>query len=438
MTLDDKTLKQRVRQKASVLMETRHNRLPEETLRNYVSRFISQKERYLGVIQQEGSPLYLFEKQVLEARVQSFREAFQSLFPETSFYYAVKSNHHPEVAAHLAAKGFGLDVSSGLELELGLKTGCNDLIFSGPGKTEQELSLAVSHADRVVILMDSLLERSRLERVSAQAGKRVRAGVRICVNDTGLWRKFGIPLKSIFRFLEESDAFPHVRVEGLQFHTSWNLSPDQQCAFIEKVGAEMGSWPRRVRERLSFIDIGGGYWPEMGEWLQGSGTPQGALLNHLGIESGNATTHYFSPSRPISDFAGQLSRAIHQHIFPHATVRVCFEPGRWIVNDAMHLLFTVLDKKGEDLVITDAGTNAVGWERFETDYFPVINLSRPALTEKACLITGALCTPHDIWGYGYFGDGIEPGDLLMVPTQGAYTYSLRQNFIKPLPRAVFI
>jgi diaminopimelate decarboxylase len=98
----------------------------------------------------------------------------------------------------------------------------------------------------------------------------------------------------------------------------------------------------------------------------------------------------------------------------------------------------VVDKKEAEMVITDAGTNAVGWERFESDYFPVLNLTRPSLTEKKCNILGSLCTPHDIWGTQYFGHGIEQGDVLMIPTQGAYTYSLRQDFIKPLPKVVAI
>jgi diaminopimelate decarboxylase len=102
----------------------------------------------------------------------------------------------------------------------------------------------------------------------------------------------------------------------------------------------------------------------------------------------------------------------------------------------MHILLTVIDKKADDLVITDGGTNAVGWERFETDYFPVINLTRPGPNENPCMIAGSLCTPHDIWGYGYWGEGIEPGDALLVPSQGAYTYSLRQHFIKPVPAVV--
>jgi diaminopimelate decarboxylase len=56
----------------------------------------------------------------------------------------------------------------------------------------------------------------------------------------------------------------------------------------------------------------------------------------------------------------------------------------------MHLLLTVVDKKAKDLVITDAGTNTIGWERFETDYFSVINLSRPETIEHECYILGSL------------------------------------------------
>jgi diaminopimelate decarboxylase len=104
----------------------------------------------------------------------------------------------------------------------------------------------------------------------------------------------------------------------------------------------------------------------------------------------------------------------------------------------MQFLFTVIDKKDRDLVITDAGTNVIGWERFEVDYFPILNLSRSDLIERPCQVLGSLCTPHDVWGYSYFGRNIQPGDLLMIPCQGAYTYSLGQRFIKSLPKVVRI
>jgi diaminopimelate decarboxylase len=139
---------------------------------------------------------------------------------------------------------------------------------------------------------------------------------------------------------------------------------------------------------------------------------------------------------PIHEFARAIGAAVREHILPRVSCRICFEPGRWVCHEAMHLALTVVDRKGDDIAVTDAGTNAVGWERFESDYFPVINLSRPDTVERPMYVLGALCTPHDVWGYAYHGGDIQPGDVLLIPNQGAYTYSLRQEFIKPLPRVV--
>jgi diaminopimelate decarboxylase len=190
-----------------------------------------------------------------------------------------------------------------------------------------------------------------------------------------------------------------------------------------------------MRSMISFIDIGGGFWPPAGEWLQEAGTVGGQIrLATSDRFWPSDMKHYRVPSLPIESFAGAIGDAVAKYIYPLVKCRIYTEPGRWLCNDAVHILVTVADKKGEDVIITDGGTNAVGWERFEVDYFPVINLTRPGLTEHECAIYGSLCTPHDIWGYSYFGDGIERGDLLLIPTQGAYTYCLRQHFIKPLPK----
>jgi len=360
------------------------------------------------------------------------------LLPAAGFYYAVKSNNHPDVARTMLEAGFGLDVSSGLELEMALSIGARDIVFSGPGKTNAELQLAAAQADRVTVLIDSPGELHRLESIAAQFDQRMRCGVRLTVNPNGLWRKFGIVPQTLPSFWDEASRCRHIRLLGLQFHTSWNMSPDPQIEFIRNLGNVLAEMPAAFISQLEFIDIGGGYWPSQGEWLQPAGTPEGRLLEALGQQTRPAAAHYRLPATGIEKFAEGLSAAIQRHLFSVANCRICLEPGRWICNDAVQLLFTVVDKKAPDLVITDAGTNAIGWERFETDYFPVLNLTRPAMDEKPCHVLGSLCTPHDVWGYAYWGEDIEPGDILMIPNQGAYTYSLRQNFIKPLPEFVTI
>jgi diaminopimelate decarboxylase len=412
--------------------------LPVDALHAFVKTYFEQRDRYLRILEEHSAPIYLLDIVTLTAKAEQFKTAFEKELDPVGFYYAVKSNNHPEIAKTMLAARFGLDVSSGIELEMALNLGAGDIVFSGPGKTVQELRQAATCNDRVVVLIDSFGELQRLEEVASGLNRTVRCGVRLTVNPLGLWRKFGIGIEKLADFWQAQSSCPHIDLIGLQFHLSWNMSPQPQIDFIQILGKALRHMPKAFQRTLRFIDIGGGYWPGQGEWLHPRATPRGRLLDALGAPADAPQIHHLMAATPIESFAELLAAAVKDHLLATVACRICLEPGRWICNDAMHLLLSVVDKKAPDLVITDAGTNAIGWERFESDYFPVLNLSRPSLLENPCHILGSLCTPHDVWGYMYFGESIEPGDILMIPTQGAYTYSLRQNFIKPIPEVVVI
>jgi len=421
--------------KAAEILEKASPILEDEILCEYLRPLLAQRDLFLGSCGRHRTPVYLYDEKVLFNRAKQFTTAFKTEIPRFHAFFAVKSNNHPAVAKSLVRFGLGLDVSSGLELKAALATGCQRIIFSGPGKTDTELDLAVANADSVAVLIDSFGECERLERIARRRNMEVRAGIRLTNEEKGPWRKFGVSLADLERFMEKAETSHHVRLCGLQFHTSWNLTPDAQVSFLHRLGRQLGAMNRRRIKAIEFLDIGGGYWPSLGEWVRFSATPEGRLIQSV-LPDTRSLDRYRFPSEPIEVFARDIGGALHEHVFPHIRCNVFAEPGRWLVNDSMHILLTVVDKKAEDLVIVDGGTNIVGWDRFETDYFPVINLSRPSLIERSCFICGPLCTPQDVWGYGYFGDTIEQGDILMIPSQGAYTYSLRQRFIKPLARVI--
>jgi len=422
--------------KAAEVLQQPNSVLNYDELAAFVGTFLKRADAFVETAHRHGSPLYVFEERALLERAAQFAAAFKETLGDIRIFYAVKSNNHPVLVSSLVRSGLGLDVSSGLELELALRCSCPDIIFSGPGKTDKELQLAVRHSNHVTVLIDSFGELDRLEKAAAELQTQINAGVRLTTDDRGLWRKFGIPLARLDGFMQKAIGCSHVLLGGLQFHTSWNLDPGQQVDFIARLGESLQNLAQNRRELIKFIDIGGGYWPPQGEWLQWAGTSKGRLHQALLNTSFPSTEHYKLSSSSITTFATKIGAAVQRHVAPYVDCIFYAEPGRWLCNDALHILLTVVDKKSEDLVITDGGTNIIGWERFETDYFPVINLSRPSKSEHKCFILGSLCTPHDVWGYGYFGKGIEAGDLLLIPNQGAYTYSLRQEFIKPLPEVV--
>jgi diaminopimelate decarboxylase len=396
----------------------------DETVQQFVKGYLLRKDTYLDLFAAQGRrPLWIFDKVALTGHAEKFRSAFEKRLDDCAFFYAMKSNNYPDIARILCNCGFGLDVSSGIELAEALASGAKKIEFSGPGKTNEELELALAHTDKVTVLMDSFSELERLKVLTEKHRTVIHTGIRIL--PPGGWEKFGIVLSDLGRFFSAAASCSFIKLDGIQFHTSWNMDSTRQITALRALSLELKTWQPETAAQIKFLDIGGGYWPEEGEWLQGKQAAKGCSAGRT-----------WNPSATIEQAAEELSAVIKSDIFPLVRCQIRFEPGRWIVNDAMHILVSVIDKKSDICVITDGATNTVGWDRFQSDYFPVINLTHPAAEEHECRIYGSLCDPHDAWGFSYCGSSIEAGDVLLIPDQGAYTYSLQQHFIKPLPRVI--
>ena len=421
-------------------LKQREKGLHEERLQQYIRDLLDEKDVFLESASRFGTPQYFFDEPRLSRQIALFDEAFSGHFDRYRVFYAVKSNAFPGICKRVVASGWGLDVSSGFELSMGLASGCRNIVFSGPGKTDEELLLAIRHRDRVTLLLDSSGELQRVSRLLDGVRKRrdkLRLGIRVRDGRRGTWNKFGIPLKDLRATLRKAMDVKGAEPSGIQFHASWNLEPSSQIRMINEIGAHI----RRhvspaLQKNLRFLDIGGGFWPEQGEWLNPQNTTKGKMLQLLDPEIRFRSTHHCRDARPLGYFAGEIARAISAQGPPLKDLEIWMEPGRWISDPTMHVLLTVIDKKDARTVITDGGTGILGWERPLTEFIPIINLSRPSMRERPCRIFGSLCTPYDIWGTSYFGEEIQPRDLLIIPRQGAYAYSLRQSFIKPRSRVV--
>jgi diaminopimelate decarboxylase len=421
------------------LLKNREKPLPSHVLRAYVQSMMEKRDFLLESAEKYGAPQYFFDEPALAQSLGRFHEVFSQRLERLHLFYAVKSNPFPGLCKYVSDAGHGLDVSSGLELSMALDTGCASIVFSGPGKTEPELTLAIRNRERVTLLLDSAGELeavSRLAQNSDLGGKSLKVGFRLTGRHHGTWEKFGVPPEQLGDLFSKALSVNGLDPQGIQFHTSWNLGPEAQVKMVETVGACVRGLPGGVRSRLKFLDIGGGYWPERGEWLNPQNTRTGRLIQILYPDFRFKPRHYYLPAKPLDYFGREISRAVRSQGKPLSDLEIWMEPGRWLSTTAMHILLKVVDRKDGGMVITDGGINLLGWERPLTEFIPVINLSRPSLNEIPARIFGPLCTPLDIWGTSCFGQDVLPGDILLVPDQGSYTYSLRQCFIKPIARVV--
>jgi diaminopimelate decarboxylase len=434
--------------KKNITLRAKEPLPPVADLRHIVRTFAERRDEFLAL--KDKTPCYVLDVKELRAALESYSSAFSSFVPRHKAYYALKVNHHQELVSRIVQAGFGIDASSAREMEIALAAGATDILLTGPGKSEKELSKALQHTDKVRINIDSFGELTRLGSLAQKHGVVVRAGVRVTGRSTERWNKFGIPLSELRAFWESARKYQGslktsgIILEGIQFHSSWNLDASPYAEMIAEVGEYLkASFRPEELSWIKFIDCGGGFRPYKSEGTYAWKLPQGAAHKALDpdfeLPGPFADRVFETAASTPEEYARGIGTAVTRELSFLGDVSIYTEPGRVLCNNAMHILLTVVDKKAADVVILDGGINLIGWERFEHDYFPVINLSRPATEDEVpCRLYGPLCMPQDQWGFGYYGTGIEEGDLLLVPYQGALTFSLAQEFIREIAPVVVL
>jgi diaminopimelate decarboxylase len=398
-----------------------------------VQRTIEQRAVYQAAAEKFGTPQYLIEADLLRHQVARFQAAFAATKQTVRTYYAFKANPTLPILKLVRASGLLADVSSGLELSAALALDFEQIVFSGPGKTDDELTLAIAHADRVVIHVDSFAEVIRLNELASRAGIVMRAGIRLNTAAHGLWTKFGIPLKDLAQFIQLVHGLDHVRLEGVQFHLSWNRQSAGYVETLKKLGPILAA--HRPKSGWRFVDIGGGFYPEDDEaaypWVV-----NGQIAPAEGPPPDWDMTYDLPKVAPIESMAEDVVATFRDVI--RDVPELWVEPGRYIANPAVHVMLRVVDVKGDAVAITDGGTNLLGWERLELEHTPLINLTRPSAKQIRFMVYGSLCTPHDVWGYTCYAEDIRPDDLLITPAQGSYVQTLAQRFIKPVCQTILL
>ncbi|MGV8140955.1 MAG: diaminopimelate decarboxylase family protein [Candidatus Woesearchaeota archaeon] len=428
----------------------------------YTERLSLKQKIILESAEKYGTPQYLLDEEALIDRVKLIQTVFQKHISGLKIFYAFKCNDLPRIISILKEQGIRADVASLFELELALKLGFDNIIFTSPGKSDEELLLAIKNSDKIVINIDNLDELDRIIYLYKSASERRTKGnstmsdtsdknigalnrlhisFRINVSDgsMGVWSKFGISLEDLKKVSKYIRDYPYISWEGIHFHSSWNDSPKKYIERMAKISYFLKkNFTKGELRGLRFIDIGGGFMSEGSADLS-SETAKGELLRLSNPKTEKLSKGIYIHKLPEIDyFAKQISETFIKEIREGLDLKdleIWIEPGRFLVSLSTHILVTVRSVKGNALIV-DGGINLIGGHDTESTFFPIINISNPSSKLNDSIVYGPLCDPHDLWGYSYFGERAKIGDVLVVMHQGAYTYATAWKFIKPIAKYV--
>jgi len=364
---------------------------------------------YFELVEQYGSPLYVYDGNVLSEDYGTLRS---SLPPSIDLFYSLKANPNISIYNYLKNLGAGAEVSSLVELMTVKKAGTDssNIIFLGPGKSDAELEACVRE-EIFAVVCESFGEMKRLSEIAVREGKEVRVAFRINPSFSvkgskltmgGKPRQFGIDEERIFEEGHSMMNLPNVRVIGIHVYMGTRILDEEEVLNnTENILGLADKLSAHLSFELEMVDIGGG----------------------LGVP-------YFEGERYID--AARVGELLAPHLEAfkqgHPNTRLIMELGRYLVGRSGTFVSRVRDVKesrGEKFVVTDGGTNchmaAVGIGSFVKRNFPIESLTTSASGEIDVVnIAGPLCTPNDLVGKAVKLERIEEGDLVGITNSGAY------------------
>ena len=281
-----------------------------------------------------GSPTYCYSLNKIKKNIEKFKKNFKKTDPLICF--SVKSNSNSEILREIKRSGLGADVVSKGELMKSIKLGINPkkIVFSGVGKTEEELKFAIKKKI-LLINTESESELITIEKIAKSIKKRIDIGLRLNPDtdartlskiSTGKKEnKFGLNKKDLLKIINNIKNSKYLNLLCLSVHIGSQITSHKP---YEKMLKELSDTIKASKYKFEYIDLGGG----------------------MGIKynKNEKTLSYIKYLHLIKKFLKKNK------------CKIIFEPGRSIIGNTGYLASKVvyMKKSGKKVfVILDAAMN---------------------------------------------------------------------------------
>lgn len=367
-----------------------------------------------------GTPFYCYSSAAVERRYKQFAAAFADV-PAT-IHYALKANSNLAIVRTLARLGAGADVVSEGELRRALAAGvpAERIIFSGVGKTQAEMALALQHGIHQ-INVESEAELAALSAVANRLGKAAAFAIRVNPDvdprthakiATGKSEnKFGIDLTRVAGAYRHARTLPGLVPVGIAVH----------------IGSQLAE--------IAPFELAFGRLVDLVQLLRS----EGIALSRLDLGGGVGIRYRAETPLAIEDYARMIKR-----LTAGLDLHLAFEPGRFITGNAGVLVTRVLYlKEGTTrrFVVADAAMNDLIRPTLYEAWHDILPVREPApgTPRDFADVVGPVCETGDFLAMQRDLPEVAAGDLLAVMSAGAYGAVMSSSYnTRPLTPEVLV
>jgi diaminopimelate decarboxylase len=367
-----------------------------------------------------GTPTYVYSAAGLAERYRALDEAFADV--PHRIHYAIKANSTSAIVRALRALGARADANSWGELEVALRVGYapEDVVFTGVGKTRDELARAITlgvgainaesfgEIDRISALATAA---HRVARVALRINPDVDAGSHPHISTGSRTTKFGVSIGELRDMIESIRTHANLALVGLHVHIGSQITAVEPLSRAAETVTDLATTLLAQGVPLEHLDLGGG----------------------LGIPymPGQSVV---SPAEYAAALRGPVSRT---------GLLLVLEPGRWLVGPVGMLLASVVDLKrrpdGGWFVIVDAGMTDLMRPALYGAWHAIEAVSPRPGDPIVADVVGPVCETTDTLGTGRELPPLEVGDLIAIRDVGAYGSVMASNYNRrPMAAEVLI
>jgi diaminopimelate decarboxylase len=360
-----------------------------------------------SIVERVGTPVYVYSARAVRESYREIDDAFAG-YPH-AIHYALKANSTLALVRLLRSLGSRADANSGGEIHVALRAGFEprDIVFTGVGKTREELEDAVAR-DIGTINAESAGELDRIAALAAARGRVTRVALRVNPDidarshpsiSTGLKsNKFGVAIEEARAICAERKGVRSLRFVGVHVHIGSQITTAEPLARAARALVSLALELAADGFALEHVDLGGG----------------------LGIGyDGNAA---LAPAEYAAAVLPELRRI---------GIPVILEPGRAIVGHAGALVSRVVDVKrypdGRQFAVLDAAMSELLRPALYGSYHRIVPVA-PRGGESPWDIVGPICESSDVFARARLLPDLCVDDLVAVLDTGAYGAVMASNY----------
>ena len=372
------------------------------------------------ILKKRKTPFYLYSLNQIRQNVKHINSSFKNFSP--LICYAVKANSNLSILKELKKNNLGADVVSVGELKLALKAGIkpNKIVFSGVGKTDEEIKFAIKKnifsvnaesTNEITLINDISKKLNKITNIGVRINPDIKAKTNRKIATGNKVNKFGISISEFLNVIKNKNKFQNIKICLLSVHIGSQIKDINVYKKVLNLISKILIKLKDLKHTINCVDLGGG----------------------MGIP-------YFKNEKKFDfkKFGIEVSK-----FYRKVRIKIIFEIGRFITGNSGHIISKVIYvKKIKDriFIIIDTGMNDMARSAIYDTFHEIIPLhKRTKKFSKKVEFVGPICESSDTFGVYKNYPMLKEGDYVCITNCGAYGRTLSSNYnMRPLIEEVIL